>query len=98
MISMGAFGNYPYNPKPVIDFTKLKTVPVIVNFAPDGRFIPICFSYQNPDGSVEKYNVTVKSFIEVDNRFIFYCYYINREKQHEVNLAFYVNECRWVIV
>lgn len=95
-----AFGNYPYNPKPVIDFDKLNAVPVVATFNTDGKIRPDYFGYTNPDEFMEKFKVeAIKYTREYDNpcRILFCCVYSNYGRQLEVNLVFYVMECMWII-
>lgn len=95
-----AFGSYPYNPKPVTDFTKLRTVPVIATFNTQGKIRPDYFCYTNLDESMERFKIaSVKYTKEYDSpsRILFYCIYRNYGKLYEVNLVFYVIECRWII-
>ena len=96
-----AFGNYPHNPKPEIDFSQLRTVPVIATFNTEGKIRPDYFSCTNPDQSIEKFKIeTIKYTREYDNpnRILFCCIYKNYSKRHEVNLVFYVMERKWIII
>jgi hypothetical protein len=95
-----AFGNYPHNPKQIIDFDKLHVVPVVTTFNTEGKIRPDYFGFTNPDGSVEKFKIeTVKYTREYDNpsRILFCCSYKNYGKLYEVNLVYYIRECRWTI-
>jgi hypothetical protein len=95
---MGAFGNYPYNPKPETDFSKLRTVSVIANFNTEGKFIPIYFRYVNPDESEQTIKIDAIKFTrEKADRILFCCLFTNYGRQQEVILTFYIKECIWVI-
>ena len=95
---MGAFGNYPYNPKPVIDFDKLNTVSVIVNFNVGGKIKPEYFRYINSDESEQTIKIdTVKFTRDKGERISFCCMFTNHGRQQEVILTFYVIECIWII-
>jgi hypothetical protein len=95
---MGAFGNYPYNPKPETDFSKLRTVSVIANFNTEGKFIPIYFRLVNPDQSEDTIKIDAIRFIrEKSDSILFCCLYTSYGRQQEVLLRFYIKECRWTI-
>lgn len=98
---MGAFGNYPYNPKLETDFSQLKTISVIANFNTEGNFKPEYFHVVNSDQSETTYKIeTVKFTREYDNpyRILFCCMFNNNCWQQEINLVYYVMKCRWVAV
>ena len=95
---MGAFGNYSYSPKPVTDFTKLKTVSVIANFNTEGKFIPVYFRTIHPDQSEKTIKIDAVKFTrDKGNCISFYCLFNNHGRQQEVILTFYVMECIWTI-
>ena len=98
---MGAFGNYPHNPKPEIDFSQLKTVSVIATFNIEGKIRPDYFRMVNPDQSEETFKIDAikytRDIVNPSRIILFCCLYNNYGRQLEVNLVFYVRECRWVI-
>jgi hypothetical protein len=95
---MGAFGNYSYNPKPKIDFSKLNTVSVIVNFNAERKFVPIYFRYIYPDESEQTIKIdTIKFTKDKGDSISFRCLFTNHEMRQEVILTFYVAECVWII-
>lgn len=95
---MGAFGNYHHNPKPVTDFTKLRTVPVIANFNTEGKIRPEYFRVVNPDQSEKTYKIDAVKVSKVNGNVIsFICLFTNYGKQREVLLKFYVEESKWTV-
>jgi hypothetical protein len=97
---MGAFGYHTHNPKPVIDFSQMKTVSVIATFNAEGKIRPDYFNYINPDGSMDKFKIESIKYTRdysYPSRILFCCVYKSYNKHHEVNLIFYVMEHMWVI-
>jgi hypothetical protein len=93
-----AFGNYSYNPKPKIDFSKLKAVDVNVVFNTLGEMKPLSFRYVLPDESIDIYKKEIIKFTrDKGDRISFYCMITNHGRQQEVILTFYVMECIWVV-
>jgi hypothetical protein len=95
-----AYGNYSYNNNKQIDFSQLRSVPVIATFNTEGKIRPDYFGYTNPDESVEKLKIkSIKYTREYNHpaRMLFCCVYNNYGKQHEASLMFYVDEYMWVL-
>jgi hypothetical protein len=92
------FLNHYTPPKYYIDFTKNQAVSVIVNFAADGRFMPVYIRYISSDQSEITYKIdSVKWFRDYSNRIVFCCFITNYGKQVEVLLSFHLMECTWTM-
>jgi hypothetical protein len=97
---MGAFGNYSYNPKQEVDFSLLKTIPVVTTFNKEGKIRPDYFRLVNPDQSEETIKINAIKYTKEYNkpiRILFRCICNIYGRQFEVNLVFYVNECKWIV-
>lgn len=85
-------------PEISIDYNKSKPVTVIVNFAPDGRMIPIYLRWINHDESEDTLKidgvVSTKDFVGG----IAYCCYITVNGwRRQIILKFYVKEHIWTM-
>ena len=94
-----AFGYpQPDQPKHFIDYNKCTPVTVMVNFAPNGKMLPIYIRWTYPDQSEETIKIDAIKFTRDKGDCIsFYCLFNNHGRQQEVILTFYVMECRWVV-
>lgn len=71
-------------------------VAVAVNFAKDGRFVPIFFHYVAEDGLEYTYKIDgVKYSKNKKECIIFCCLFTNDEVQHQIFLTFYYQDCMW---
>lgn len=81
-----------------IDYNKNIPVTVIVNFAPDGRMLPIYLRWINHDESEETLKVDGVKYTKDIEGGITYCCYVTRNGwRKEVNLTFYVKEHIWLL-
>lgn len=72
-------------------------VDVIVNFATDGRYIPIYFKYMGKD---DAFTFKIDGIHYTKDRHdskIFCCYISHNNVRQEVFLKFLFNECTWVL-
>ncbi|MDF2538777.1 MAG: hypothetical protein K0S76_1798 [Herbinix sp.] len=87
---------YSYAYKHSNPFAEHEPVDVIVNFAKDGRFIPIYFRIVAQDSQEYNFKIDgVKYTKDKHECIIFCCLFTNEGVQHEITLSFFYKECLW---
>jgi hypothetical protein len=92
------FNYYPTPQHKASDCSQQYPVSVIVNFAADGRFLPVYIQFEAEDCS--RYTMKVDGIRytkEKHDYFTFCCLITNQGIQHQVLLSFYVKDCKWVL-
>jgi hypothetical protein len=94
-----AFGYpQPDQPQHYIDYNKQKSVTVMVNFAPDGRMLPIYLRWINIDESEENLKIDgVKSTKDIEGGTSYCCYITKNGWRKQVILNFYVQQHIWTM-
>lgn len=72
-------------------------VSVIVNFASDGRFIPIYFKYIGEEEAMTFKIDGIQSTRDKHDCIIFFCYIIQNDIRQQISLIFKFKECRWIL-
>ena len=86
------------NPSIFIDYDKCTPVSVIINFAPDGRMLPVFLHYIYPDQSEETLKIDgVISTKDIVGGVSYYCYITVNGWRRRIALTYYVKEHLWVI-
>lgn len=88
----------PDEPQFNIDYSRCTPVTVMVNFAPDGKMLPIYLRWINADESEETLKIDgVKSTKEVKGGTSYCCYVIKNGWRKQVTLTFYIKEHVWTM-
>jgi hypothetical protein len=80
------------------DYNKCTPVSVIVNFAPDGKMLPVYFGMTDLDESQHRIKLEgVKYTKELRGRTSYICVYNNGRRKQECMLTYYVQDHVWVL-
>lgn len=90
------FFNSYNEPQYFIDPNKFTPVSVVVNFAPDGRMLPIYIRVILPDESEETIAIDgVKSHKEIQGGISYCCLVKIANRQKQITLNYYVKSHAW---
>jgi hypothetical protein len=88
--------HYSFTYKHQFQFPENQPIAVIVNFAKDGRFIPIYFRFIAKDCSEMTFKIDgIKFTKDKYECILFYCLFTNEGIQQEIVLSFFYKECIW---